>query len=872
MSPNRSRKAKLVGVNLTLALLCASALVQSQDVPTITTVAGGGPIDNGPATKSAVGFPSNVAVDGQGNFFISDLDHDVVRKIDSNGIITTVAGNGIAGFSGDGGPATEAHLNFPLGLAVDKNGNLYLADVANNRIRKVDSNGIITTFAGNGSVGLSGDGGPAASASLALIDQNIGLGSPYLATDTEGNLFITDSFNYRIRKVDTQGVIKTFAGSTSGFSGDGGPAINAQFSFLTGITVDGTGNIFISDGGNGRIRKVDTNGNISTIAGIGLSSFLGDGGPAVNAALNSPSGLAIDSNGNLLIADATNERIRRVDSRGIINTVAGNGTQGFGGDGGPAIDAALFSPGDVAADSLGNFFIADGHNDRIRKVDGSDTITTVAGTGLPNFSGDGGPAIKALLDQPAGVAADSAGNVFISDTNNYRLRKIDSSGNISTLVAGQNHEFISNFIPLGLSLDSGGNIFVSEISENVLLGYYEYPVQELSTTGNLSTVAMLAGTGDVAVTKQGIWAIANGCIQKLVLGQGVTVAGVCGVKPGFGGDGGPATSAFLDAPSGLAVDDLGEIFISETNDARIRKVDASGIINTIVGNGSVGFSGDGGPALSAQLDAPAGVRLSRGSIYFADTINNRIRKVDASGIITTVAGNGTAGFSGDGGPATSANLNSPLAIGLDRNGDLLIADTGNSRIRKVTLSDFTLFADPATPNVRQGQTANVTLTLTPRNGFEGSISFACSGLPIFASCAFNPPSVTPNGSPVDVSLKISTAGPNAALHVLGSQLGLKDHVPALALWTVNGLLGTLGLVVAGSRKQSRMPYMPILVTLGIVFAFAIVGCGGNGAATLTPGPTPTPIPTTPAGSSTVTVTATSNEGSIFAAINLTVTQ
>ncbi len=275
--------------------------------------------------------------------------------------IITAAGNGSSSFSGDGGAATNASLAYPRGVAVDSVGNLFVADYENNRIRKAGTNGIITTLAGNGSYGFSGDGGAATNASLYY---------PYgVAVDNVGNLFIADSDNDRIREVGTNGIITTVAGNgNSGFSGDGGAATNTSLYYPYGVAVDSVGNLFIADSDNDRIREVSTNGIITTVAGNGSYGFSGDGGAATNASLYYPYGVAVDSVGNLFVADNDNERIREVGTNGIITTVAGNGSHGFYGDGNVATNASIYSPYGVAVDNLGNLFIADCYNDRIRQV------------------------------------------------------------------------------------------------------------------------------------------------------------------------------------------------------------------------------------------------------------------------------------------------------------------------------------------------------------------------------------------------------------------------------------------------------------------------------------------------------------------------
>ena len=364
-------------------------------------------------------FAAVALVDKQGIFTVIPL------SFAQSGIITTYAGGGTSGL-GDGGPATSAQLNLPSSVAVDAAGNLFIADPDYNRIRKVTAAGIISTVAGNGIPGFSGDGGVATSAQL--------FGPYAVAVDMSGNLFIADRYNYRIRKVTPGGVISTVAGNgAQGFSGDGGPAISAQLFSPYAVAVDAAGNLFIADAGNNRIRKVTAAGIISTVAGNGTGGYRGDGGPATSAELYYPSSVAVDAAGNLFIADRDNNRIRKVTTAGIISSVAGNGTQGFSGDGGPATAAQLNLPMCVAVDSMGNLFIADAYNSRIRKVTADGIISTVAGNGTQGFSGDGGSATATQLNFPISVAVDSPGNLFIADSNNQRIREVTGVASVTTL-------------------------------------------------------------------------------------------------------------------------------------------------------------------------------------------------------------------------------------------------------------------------------------------------------------------------------------------------------------------------------------------------------------------------------------------------------
>ena len=345
-----------------------------------------------------------------------------------NGIISTVAGNGSQGYGGVGGPATNANLYLPSKTILDAHGNLFISDFGSYRILKVDTNGILTIVAGNGSGGYSGDGGAATNARI--------YNPTGIALDTFGDLFIVDQLSNRVRKVGTNGIITTVVGTgNNGYSGDGSAAIQAKLSGPYDVTFDATGNLFISDSGNSRIRKVDTNGIITTVAGNGSFSFSGDGSAATNASLNFPSYITCDNSGNLFISDYNNYRIRKVDTNEIITTFAGNGSGGYySGDGGAATNASFSYPFGIAGDTYGNLFICDYEDMRVRKVNTNGIITTAAGNGATGYSGDGGVATSAKLDYPEGVAFDSAGNLFITDELNQRIRKVTyNQGPVLTL-------------------------------------------------------------------------------------------------------------------------------------------------------------------------------------------------------------------------------------------------------------------------------------------------------------------------------------------------------------------------------------------------------------------------------------------------------
>lgn len=323
-------------------------------------------------------------------------------------------------FNGDGIPATQAFIDYPYKILLDAQGNILFSDRYHYRVRKIDSNGIISTVAGQGPDEVeeqtpNGDGVPATQTNVFAHG---------IALDAQGNLYIVD-FN-RVRKVDQQGIITTIAGirGAEGFSGDGGPATSAQLYDPEDVAIDAQGNIYISDSGNHRIRKIDPNGIITTIAGTGEQGYGGDGGPATQAILFGPGYLQLDAQGNLYLSDLN--RIRKIDRQGIITTVVGSGPDGFSGDGGPATQAKIHSPQGMAFDQQGNMFFGDRSNKRVRKVDAQGIITTVVGTGQLNgaFNGDGHAPLRANLDGPTDVLIDGQGNLLITDVLHHRIRKL----------------------------------------------------------------------------------------------------------------------------------------------------------------------------------------------------------------------------------------------------------------------------------------------------------------------------------------------------------------------------------------------------------------------------------------------------------------
>jgi trimeric autotransporter adhesin len=724
------RFSKIIFAFLMMWASLGATFAFAQNGGQINTVAGGFTGDGGLTSNAALSVPNAVAVDSAGNLYIADTDNNRIRKVAPNLTISTFAGNGSPGFGGDGGLATLAQLQFPKGLAFDSAGNLYIADTNNNRIRMVTPGGQISTFAGTGSNGFGGDGGQATSAQL---NQPVGL-----AFDAAGNLYFSDQFNQRIRMVTTAGVISTFAGSgTNGFAD--GPAASAQFSQPSGIAFDSSGNLFVADFFNNRIRKI-ANGTVSTVVGNGTFGFGGDGGAATSATMRNPNDVKFDATGNFYIADQFNHRIRKVTGTTISTFVGTSATvgliQGYSGDNGPATSAQLDGPSGIAFDPVtGTMYIAEQNNNIVRKVTSGGTVSTYVG----GFLGDNGPATAAALHNPQGIALDASNNLYIAES--FRIRKVTTGGTISTFAgtgnsggSGDGGQAASARIgvPSSIVFDSGGNMFIASSSLN--------SIRKVATTGIITTVAgSTNGTsgfaGDNGLATSAVlnqprgmafdslgnlfFADTNNNVIRRIdhtTGNITTVAGNQGLPAGFAGDGGLATSAQLNSPRAVVVDSLGNLYIADSNNSRIRMVTAANNnINTILGTGSSGYNGDGGPPVtSATIGFVNALAIdANGNLYIPHF--SRVRKLTPGGVISTIAGAPPSGFGGDGGPATNAQMSgNPSGVAIDSQGNLFFSDTGNNRVRKVNLPSNTPTLTALTPN--SGTLgAQVTVTATGTN-------------------------------------------------------------------------------------------------------------------------------------------------------------
>jgi len=574
-----------------------------------------------PSDEPQFGFPGGLVLDNSGSLYFSDAGNHRVRRV-ARGIITTVAGNGTAGHAGDGGLATGAQLDYPGGLAIDVQGNLYIADLGQIRmvsptgvmstvaqvgasgiavdksgnlylasgayVRKLSPAGTLTVVAGNGQIGDGGDGGPATNAQL--------IGPTGVGLDDSGNLYIADVS--RVRKVSPDGTISTVAGGGSALFG-GGPATSERID-VEAIALDNAGNLYIAS--DFYVRRVNSDGVIFTIAGNAASPFYsGDGGQALNARLNGPRGLAVDPLGNLYIADSENYRVRKVSpGTNVITTAVGTGVSGFSGDGGPATSAQIQSPLGLAADSQGNLYIGDGS--RVRKVLANGTILSVAGTGAFGYSGDGGPATAAQITIPSGLAVDRSGNLYILDTENNRVRKVTPDGIITT--------FAGTGVP-GFSGDGGPAV-------SAQLGITDH-IHGINPTG-----LAIDGAGNLYIADDG-----NVRVRKVSPDGIITTVAGSAIVLGYSGDGGLATEAQMNFPAALAADQAGNLFIAEGT--RIRKVTSTGIITTVAANGS-GISADA-PGAAVELGSPAGLAIgAQGRIYLSDPNYNKVRVMLPAGV------------------------------------------------------------------------------------------------------------------------------------------------------------------------------------------------------------------------------------------------
>ncbi|MBI3099578.1 MAG: hypothetical protein HYY93_15325, partial [Planctomycetes bacterium] len=691
----------------------------------IQTYTGGEYGEGGPATGAALANPQEVEIQGitpclGGEAFLIALTsaHRIV-KVDDNGVLRSVVGIGAAGFGGDGGPASEALLNAPSGLAFDSEGNLYIADRTNQRIRRVDAlTQTITTVAGSGlfvpGPPGGGDGGPATSATLS---GPIGVGIM-----PDGDILIAEVSSNRVRRVDrATGIIGTFAGGGAVSPSVGGPATGISLDTPLSLKVDAAGVVYL--GTLSRLCRVDTNGTLSTIAGTGVAGAGPASGPGTSVALNNVQGIEATPDGlALYFCDVFANRVRRLElATGFVTTVAGTGTPGFTGDGSPAIQANLTRPRGAAFHCTGEFLFSDNGNRRVRKIALDGAIQTVAGS---DNIGDNGPLTGGRITLMRSLHGDSHGNLYLTDT--FRLRKVDRDGVMTTIVGngtegpapdGAVAAATSSLLPFSVTADDAGNVYFSEVRTNPALGPPIVRIRKVDAAGILSTVAglptgmgfspdgtpateaLLQSPQDIDIDPQGnlyYYDQAFGRVRRISASTGL-LSTVMGGGTGALVEGAIATNVSLGGIVNIAAGTQGDVYVSHFSFRQVYRVDSSGLLHVVAGVfGQFGYSGDGGPALQATLNRNQGLDVdAAGNVYIADSVNHAIRRVDgATGRMTRFAGAapdfsefafglGTPGVAGDGGQATHARLSNPNDVWVDPAGNVYIADLGNLRLRRI---------------------------------------------------------------------------------------------------------------------------------------------------------------------------------------------
>ena len=698
----------------------------------------------GPTLATKTGqAPVATAVHGN-TLYVADAQADQIKAVDlRTGNETLVAGNGTRGSGGDGGPAAVAQLALPQGLTangglvVDAGGNLYVAETDNNKVRRITAGGTISTFAGTGARGFRGDGGPAAAA---RFDHPRGL-----ALDGAGNLYVADFGNKRIRKIDRAGRISTTANLTSS---------------PTGVAVRPNGNLLVVPGpavsSNGpTVLEITSNGVTSTFAGGGGSTA--DFVAASIARFTAPVNVAVDPTGNVYVVDNDDMRIRVIDRAGTVSTWAGAVTPGgepdgvFSGDGRSAVSANLSRPTAVAFDAAGNGYIADRGNHRIRKVNGVGQISTVAGgdalyrTSSCCVSDENGPALTAQLGRPGALAVAPNGDLVMVDLDNWSVHTVKPTGALTRL-AGLNRLNCQCYVadpgdardvklerPDGVAVDAAGRVYVGE-SENSDYGYIhrvDYQPEEGDQFPFRSTLAgngfgfeaadgTPATSGNVvrpigfAVDRAGsLYFAESGTHRVRKIGVDGVITTVAGTgAPGTGGDGGQARAAQLRSPEDVEIAADGTLYIADTGNHKVRKVAPSGVIATVAGSGVAGFAGDGGAAAKARLNQPSDLALDiDGSLFVADRANNRVRLITPAGIVLTIAGDGSRGIRGGAGLPAAAALERPDGIALDRKGNLLVS--AGPRVWRLRVpAGPTFYVSDVRVRERQSGTRNVKVTVS----------------------------------------------------------------------------------------------------------------------------------------------------------------
>ena len=710
-----------------LSLFCAAG-IRADSPPAsyvIQTVAGtDDPGDGGSALAAALSQPEGIAVDHAGNVYVAEAASHRVRKIAADGSIQTVAGTGVAGFAGDGGAASAALLNQPYGLALDSGGNLYIADLGNARVRMVAANGTIETVAGGGTLpaGSTGQGGPATMAQL-TAPRNVAL-------DGAGTLYISDFGANQVYQVSSGGVLSLVAGTgEAGYFGAGTSAVLAELNAPAGLAVDSSGAVYFADSGNNLVRKVyngviidvfntpgptgvalDSSGNLYVAA----ASYFGSVVQSI-AGVASARDVTVDSAGNIYATSGA--FVVEISSKGTVTTIAGSGgSPYFGGDGGPAAAAQLYMPSGIAVDSSGNWYIADTANNRIRMVTAAGEISTIAGTATAGSSGDHVPATAAELNAPHGIAIDGSGNLYIADSGNNSVREISAGGTIST-IAGQ----LNN--PLSVAVDGQGSIYVADSGNN--------RIAQMSAGGTVTTLAKLNGILAVAVDASGN-GVATDASQVWKVAQDGALTSLAGG---------------LTSPGGLAFEADGTLLIADTGANVVRELSTAGVLTAIAGTGKAGFQGDGGFAQSAELNAPAGVAAgANGTVLIADSSNNRIRSLaPATAAPDTASVSLVNAASLAAGPVAPGEIVTVFGTGFDKSNTQVLFNSKPATLFYVSATQINALA-PASLAPNSTATLSVMVDGAAAGGTSAAVTAAAPGIFTLAGATGQAAALNQDGS------------------------------------------------------------------------------------------------------------------------------
>ena len=675
---------------------------------------------DGQGTIARFYLPQAVAVDASGNFYVAD-SYGLIRKISSTGLVSTLAGSNVSGSSD--GQGTAASFNQPSGIAVDKSGNIYVADVGNNEIRKITAGGLVSTFAGSTASGIADGQGI-----LARFNAPSGI-----AVDDSGNVYVADTGGNRIRKITPGGLVRTLAGSWITSGSTDGQGIAATFNGPYGLTVDISGNVYVADRENNMIRKITPGGLVSTIAGSTTAGSAN--GQGIAASFRAPCGIAVDASGNIYVGDYLNNEIRKITSSGLVSTFAGSITKGsLDGQG---QSASFYWPAGLASDAAGNVYIADSQNSEIRKITSGGLVSTIAGTAI-NTNGQG---ISACFDLPTGIAIDGSGNLYITDFGSDVIRKITKGGLVTTLAgsgaSGSNDGqgiAASFFAPSAIAVDASGNLYVADTDNNMIRKIT--PGGLVSTLAGSKTSGNTNGQGTQASfnTPKGIAVDASGNVyvadtnNELI--RKITPGGLVSTLAGSGSSGstdGQGTAASFWYPRGVALDAFGNLFVADYGS--IRKITPGGLVSTFAGGGGATINSDG-QGINSSFDVPFGIAVdASNNVYVADQDNNEIRIINSSGLVNTLAGSITAGHLD--GQGMVASFNQPSGVAVDDSGNVFVADYYNFVIKKLTIGNTTtatikdinasaisVFPNPAKDllNINLSEVVNGTLSISDIQG------------------------------------------------------------------------------------------------------------------------------------------------------------